>query len=101
MSTNSQKLVADSSNKNSTVKIELRKALDGYKLADELLWEERRKRMNSMTIDESWAIYSDLVASWRMPPQTEGLQRLQDWRLENKLLVRATFYDLAVARGHL
>jgi hypothetical protein len=74
--------------------------LAGYARAGEYLEKERRERLAKMTIEESRAIFNELVESGdSMPVSEEDAQRLLRWRLKTKIAVRRTFRRLAQAKG--
>ena len=74
--------------------------LAGYARAAEFLEKERRERLSKLTVEESRAIFAELVESGdSMPVSDEDAQRLLRWRLETKIAVRRAFRRLAQARG--
>jgi hypothetical protein len=76
--------------------------LRGYARATAFIEQERRARLASMTSEESKAIFNELVAGWEaVAAREQGLERLDSWRLETILAVRAAFTKLAKANGLL
>ena len=70
--------------------------LRGYARASAFIEQERRARLASMTIEESRAIFNELVEGWDAVAKNEqGLERLDDWRLETTMAVRIAFTHLA------
>jgi hypothetical protein len=72
----------------------IRETLAGYAYTSDLIERER------MTSEEARCIWQDLVASWEVSLQpTEGLDRLDLWRVETLVAVRQAFEKSAHARG--
>jgi hypothetical protein len=85
----------------------IRETLAGYAVASEYIERERIERLRAMTAEESRAIYAQLIdlhQQWLAglkESDKEGLQRLEEWRLQTKLAVRQAFHKIAHARGLL
>jgi hypothetical protein len=77
----------------------IREMLAGYAVANEVLEEERAKRLATLSPEEALAMARDLEASWEATASHEGLDRLETWRLETKLKVRRAFEAMARAQG--
>jgi len=85
----------------------MREALAGYVTAAEVIEQERIERLRRMTPEESLRDYAALVVfHWRWLQalseiEQEGLRRLEQRRLEEKLAVRRAFEKVALAEGKL
>ncbi len=64
----------------------VRETIAGYAQAAVVIERERMERLARMTDEEAQAIYDALYASWE---QADDLERLEQWRLETLLAVRA------------
>ena len=74
--------------------------LAGYARASEFQEKERMERLAKITVEESRAIFDELVRSGEsMPISEEDARRLLRWRLETKIAVRRAFRRLAMAKG--
>lgn len=76
----------------------------GYAAAGEIIEQERVERLRQVTVEESRADYAALVAfhhSYRNDSDREGLERLEKWRLDEKLAMRRAFEVVARGRGLL
>jgi hypothetical protein len=82
----------------------IREALDGYAVMNEIIEAERIERLRRMTVEESLADYVAIVgfqSTQKKDSHDEGLRRLEDWRLEEKLAMRRVFEAVARAQGYL
>jgi hypothetical protein len=78
----------------------IRERLAGYAAAAEIIEQEKRERLPSMTPAESWATFEQLVAFGRQfqgDPAT--LQVFEPRRIEDHLQMRRIFEKLAKAQG--
>lgn len=81
----------------------IREALAGYAAAAEVIERERIQCLRQMTPEESRRIYADLVAFHQHWKETlsdsdrEGLERLAQHRLEEKLALRRALDKVALA----
>lgn len=79
----------------------------GYAAAAEVMERERVERLRKMTLEESRAVYAGLVAyhvRWRSglaDSELEGIKRLEEWRIEEKVAVRRAFRKIAAHAGSL
>ena len=74
--------------------------LAGYARTAEFLEKERMERLAKLTVEESRAIFNELVKSGdSMPISEENAQRLLRWRLETKIAVRRAIKRLAISKG--
>ena len=69
--------------------------LAGYSQAAVVMERERMERLARMTPEEARAIYDDLCRSWATWGQARDLERLEQWRLETLLVVRAAMIHLS------
>lgn len=82
----------------------IRDAIAGYAAAAEIIEQERIERLRRMTVEESRADYTAIVAFHRAhgnDADREGLERLERWRLDEKLAMRRIFAIVARGRGLL
>jgi hypothetical protein len=77
----------------------VRETLSGYARAADVMEQERMERLARMTPEEARAIYNDLCRSWATRRESRDLERLEQWRLETLLSVRAAMARLAHATG--
>jgi len=81
-------------------KIAIREQLAGYARASAFIEQERMERLSHMTVEESLAIWRDLMAGWeKSPAMRKDVNRLDQWQLEGLLDIRRAFEKLAQARG--
>ena len=78
---------------------EVAAVLEGYARAAEYIERERMERLKHMTIEESRAIFNELIAGWSGPAAGSDLEKLEDWRLETHLEVRRVFWERAHKKG--
>lgn len=77
-----------------------RETLAGYAAANEYLEQERRERLAHLTPEEARAISDALNTTWKPPDMDDPVvRRMEEERLEAKLVVRRAFYKLAQAQG--
>lgn len=76
--------------------------LRGYARANEFLEQERMERLATLSTEESWAIFNELVEHGRRT-QADGAMpdRMLAWRLESMIAVRRVFKRLAEKQGHV
>lgn len=82
----------------------IRQTLAGYAAAAEIIEQERIKRLRQMKVEESRAEYAALIAfhqAHQNDADGEGLERLEKWRLEEKIAMRRLFEMVARGRGLL
>lgn len=80
----------------------LREMLAGYAVVNEVIREEKREWLQSMTPAESWATYEGLVAFGRpLSGDPATLEVFEPRRIEEHLAMRRVFEKLAQARGFL
>ena len=78
----------------------IRETLAGYAAANDYLEQERKERLARLTPEEARAISDALNATWQPPDMDDPVvRRLEEERLEAKLVVRRAFYKLAQAQG--
>lgn len=80
----------------------LREMLAGYDVANEVIEQERIERLRQITDEESRANYAMLLSFHRLfknEPDKEGLERLEQWRLQEKIAMRQIFEKAARAGG--
>jgi len=80
----------------------LREMLAGYDVANEVIEQERIERLRQITDEESRADYAMLLSFRRLfknEPDKEGLERLEQWRLQEKIAMRQVFEKAARAGG--
>lgn len=80
----------------------LREALAGYAAANEVIEQERIERLRHITDEESRADYAMLLSFDRLfknEADREGLERIKQWRLQEKVAMRQVFERVARARG--
>jgi len=77
----------------------VRETLSGYARAADVMEQERMERLARMTPEEARAVYDDLCRSWAARRESRDLERLERWRLETLLSVRAAMARLARAAG--
>ncbi len=76
----------------------------GYAVAAEYIEQERIERLRRMTDEEARADYAALVnfhRQFKNDADKEGLKRLEEWRLQEKIAMRRAFEKVARARGLL
>ncbi len=82
----------------------IRETIAGYAAAAEYIEQERIERLRRMTDEEARANYAALMnfhESFKNDRDKEGLQRLEAWRLQEKVALRQAFEKVARARGLL
>lgn len=85
----------------------IRETIVGYAVAAEFIEQERIDRLRRITPEESKADYGMLVDFHRnylsrlTDKEKEGLRRLEEWRLREKIVVRQVFENVARAQGLL
>ena len=82
----------------------LREMLAGYAVANEVIERERIERLRKMTPERSWDEYAALWQwhqTFKREDDTEGLRRLEDWRLQGKFAMRQAFEVVARGQGYL
>jgi hypothetical protein len=78
----------------------LRQTLAGFAEVNKITEAERRARLKTMTDAEARAIFDDLCASWERLGKGGGdWERVNRWRIEQKINVRQAFERLARAKG--
>ncbi|MDY7075311.1 MAG: hypothetical protein SXV54_00165 [Chloroflexota bacterium] len=73
----------------------VRETLSGHAQAAAFVEQERMERLARMTSAEACTIYDDLCRSWATWGQAHDLERLEQWRLETLLAVRAAMGRLS------
>jgi hypothetical protein len=85
----------------------IRETIAGYAAAAEVIEQERIDRLRHITPEESRADYLMLVDFHReylshlTDEEREGLRRLEEWRLREKITMRQVFENVARAQGLL
>ncbi len=80
-------------------KLIIERQLAGYAAAHEIAEAERRARLKTMTEAEARTIFDDLCASWeRLGKNGGNWDRLNRWRIEQKISLRHAFKRLASAK---
>ncbi|MBM4425041.1 MAG: hypothetical protein FJ030_16960 [Chloroflexi bacterium] len=78
----------------------LRQTLAGYAEVNRITEAERRARLKTMTDAESRVIFDDLCATWERLGKSGGdWERVNRWRIEQKIALRQAFERLARAKG--
>lgn len=78
----------------------IRETLVGYAAANEYLEQERQERLARLTPEEARAISDALNATWQpLDMDDPVVRRMEEERLEAKLVVRRAFYKLAQVQG--
>lgn len=80
----------------------IRETIAGYAAAAEVIEQERIERLRQITDEESRADYAMLLSFHRLfknESDKEGLERLEQWRLQEKIAVRQVFEKTARAGG--
>lgn len=81
----------------------LLQTLAGYAEVNKITEAERRARLKGMTDAEARAVFDDLCASWERLGKGDGgnWEKLDRWRLEQKIVFRQALEQLAQAKGYL
>jgi hypothetical protein len=62
--------------------------VDGHAASARNLAEEQARRLAAMTVEESTAEYDALCATWEANPHREGMELLEQQRIEELLDLR-------------
>lgn len=80
----------------------IRETMAGYAAAAEVIEQERIERLRRLTDEEARADYAALVNIHRLfrnEADREGLERLDNWHLQEKIALRQVFEKVARAGG--
>ncbi len=78
----------------------LLQTLAGYAEVNRITDAERRARLKTMTDAEARAIFDDLCAGWEQFRKAGGdWERVDRWRIEQKVALRHAFEQRARAKG--
>lgn len=75
----------------------LQRFVAGHAAAEEVIREEQRQRLEGLTVEQSRAEYDSLCAVWEANPYREGLELLEQRRIEELLELRRRL-DLVARR---
>lgn len=82
----------------------IREMIAGYAVANEIIEQERIERLRRMTIEQARADYAALFNFHQLfnnKSDQEGLRRIEDWHIQEKIAMRRAFETVARGRGLL